>query len=50
MSNGISGIDFEKPVIKLEEKIKELKSLGKSENINFTNEIKRLQQKCDKLK
>ncbi len=50
MSNGIKGFDFESPVIELEEKIKELKNLGESENIDFSNEIKKLQQKCSKLK
>lgn len=50
MSNGIKGFDFENPVLELEEKIKELRNLGKSENINFSSEIKKLQQKCNKLK
>lgn len=50
MSNEIICLDFEKSVIELEGKINELVNLGKTENIDFSNEIKKLQQKCDKLK
>jgi len=47
--NGI-GLDFEKPILELERKIEELKKFTSSENIDLSNEIKKLEDKLDKLK
>jgi len=41
--------DFEKPLLKLEKEIEELKRLGKEENIDFSEEIKKLELKYKKL-
>jgi len=46
----VEGLDFEKPVVQLEKKIEELKSLDVNEKVNFSQEIKSLEKKCDKLK
>jgi len=43
-------LDFEKPIIELEEKIKELKDFTKRENIDFSDEIKRLALRLENLK
>jgi len=43
-------LDFEKPVIELENKIKELKSFTDTEDIDFSEEIKRLSMRLEKLK
>ena len=42
--------DFEKPLLKLENEIKELKKLGEEENIDFSKEIKKLEKKYDRLR
>jgi acetyl-CoA carboxylase carboxyl transferase subunit alpha len=46
----IEGLDFEKPVVQLEKKIEELKSLDVNEKVNFSQEITSLKKKCEKLK
>ena len=43
-------LDFEKPVVELENKIKELKNFTKEENIDFAAEITRLTKRLEKLK
>ena len=43
-------LDFEKPVVELENKIKELKTFTKEEKIDFSAEIKRLTSRLEKLK
>ena len=48
MSNN-TGLDFERPILELEKKIEELKSLSAGE-IDFTAEIKSLQSKLDKAR
>ena len=44
------GLDFEKPILELEAKIKELKNLGSNKKINIEPEIKKLEQKLEKMK
>jgi len=43
-------LDFEKPVIELETKINELKHLAAEQKVDFSEEIKVLEEKCEKLK
>ncbi|HCJ66960.1 MAG TPA: acetyl-CoA carboxylase carboxyl transferase subunit alpha [Elusimicrobia bacterium] len=43
-------LDFEKPIVELETKINELKSLAAEQKVNFSDEIKVLEEKCEKLK
>lgn len=47
--NGI-GLDFEKPILELERKIEEFKKFTSSENIDLSSEIKKLEDKLDKVK
>lgn len=47
--NGI-GLDFEKPILELERKIEEFKKFTFSENIDLSSEIKKLEDKLDKVK
>ncbi len=44
------GLDFEKPVIELERKIEELKSLSTTQDIDISGEIKRLEDKLGHIK
>ena len=37
-------LDFEKPIVELEQKIKELKSFTSREDINLNSEIKKLEE------
>lgn len=46
----VAVLEFEKPVIEIENKINELKSLAAQQNVDFSDEIKTLEEKCDKLK
>ena len=43
-------LDFEKPIVELENKIKELKKFTKEEDIDLSEEIKNLNTRLDKLK
>lgn len=43
-------LDFEEPIIELEKKIGELKSLSKNNGIDFSREIRRLHKKANRLK
>jgi acetyl-CoA carboxylase carboxyl transferase subunit alpha len=45
-----SGLDFEKPILELERKIEELKRFTSSENIDLSSEIKKLEDKLEKVK
>lgn len=45
-----SGLDFEKPILELERKIEELKKFTTSEKINLQSEIKKLEDKLEKVK
>ncbi len=46
----MSALDFEKPIIELEFKINELKKTGKNKKIDFEPEIKKIEQKIEKMK
>ncbi len=43
-------LEFERPIVELERKIEELKALSGSERVNFTDEIRRLEQKVQRLR
>ena len=43
-------LDFEKPIIELETKIEELKHFGTDKNISLDPEIKKLEEKLEKMK
>ena len=45
-----SGLDFEKPILELERKIEELKKFTSKEKINLQSEIKKLEDKLEKVK
>ena len=46
----MSGLDFEKPIVELETKIKELKHFSASRNVDLSSEVKKLEEKLDKMK
>lgn len=46
----MNGLDFEKPIIELENKIQELKDLTSQKKINLSAEIRRLEEKLGHLK
>ena len=46
----MNGLDFEKPIIELQAKIEQLKSFGTNKKINIDPEIKKLEQKLEKMK
>ncbi|MFB0527648.1 MAG: acetyl-CoA carboxylase carboxyltransferase subunit alpha [bacterium] len=46
----VEGLDFERPVVELEKKIEELKSLGADNKVDFSKEIAGLEKKCEELK
>jgi len=50
MTDDIIGLEFEKPISELEKKIQELKSCSASEHLDFTDEIRVLEEKCGQLK
>jgi acetyl-CoA carboxylase carboxyl transferase subunit alpha len=50
MPDEIAGLEFEKPILELEAKIRELKSCSASEHLDFTEELKILEEKCSQLK
>ncbi|HEY8367901.1 MAG TPA: acetyl-CoA carboxylase carboxyltransferase subunit alpha, partial [Thermodesulfobacteriota bacterium] len=43
-------LDFERPIVELERKIEELKALSSSERVSFADEIRRLEQKVQRLR
>lgn len=45
-----SGLDFEKPIIELEKKIEELEAFTSGQKLEFKDEIKKLQEKLEKVK
>ena len=50
MATGINyPLDFERPLIELEKKIEELKTLSSSGSVDFTSEISKLEKKARKL-
>ena len=44
------GLDFEKPILELEKKIEELKSFTSKEDIDLSGEVKRLEERLEKVK
>lgn len=44
------GLDFEKPIIELEAKINELKNFGSDKKIDLEPEVRKLEQKLEKMK
>ncbi|MCK5580083.1 MAG: acetyl-CoA carboxylase carboxyltransferase subunit alpha [Candidatus Omnitrophica bacterium] len=46
----MSALDFEKPILELESKIKELRNFGSDKKINIQPEIKKLEQKLENMK
>ena len=46
----MNGLDFEKPIVDLEHKINELRNFGSTKQINLGPEIKKLEQKLEKMK
>ena len=49
MAEEISALDFELPIVQLETKIEEIKSLNSGETVNLDQEIKSLEEKRDSL-
>ena len=49
MANMI-GLDFERPIVELERKIDELKSLGASQDIDISDEVRKLETKLNQIK
>jgi len=43
-------LDFEKPIVELENKIEELKSFGQDKKINLAPEVRKLEQKLSEMK
>ena len=46
----MAALDFEKPILELEAKINELKRFGVDKKVNLSSEIKKLEDKLDKMK
>lgn len=46
----MAGLDFERPIIELESKIEELKNLTLDKKVNFTSELRRMEDKLEHLK
>ena len=46
----MSALEFEKPIFELEKKIEELKNFGRQKNITLGPEIKKLEDKLEKMK
>lgn len=46
----MKGLEFEKPILELEGKIKELKTFGTDKNVDLGPEVKKLEQKLEKMK
>lgn len=46
----MAGLDFEKPIIELEAKINELRNFSSHRNVNLGSEIKKLEDKLEKVK
>ena len=44
------GLDFERPILELESKINELRNFGSTKRVNIIPEIKKLEQKLEKMK
>ena len=40
-------LDFEQPIVELEEKISELRLVGNSQDVNLSEAIERLERECE---
>ncbi|MFQ5848607.1 MAG: acetyl-CoA carboxylase carboxyltransferase subunit alpha [Candidatus Methylomirabilales bacterium] len=49
MAQAHYALDFEKPLVELETKIKELKRFSEAENVDFADEVKKLEHKLQKM-
>lgn len=45
-----NGLDFERPILELERKIEELRNFTSKEDIDFSGEIKKLEERLEKVK
>lgn len=50
MADDFIALEFEKPIAELENKIEELRSCAASEHMDFSEEIRTLEEKCEELK
>jgi acetyl-CoA carboxylase carboxyl transferase subunit alpha len=50
MADEIIALEFEKPIAELESKIEELRSCAATEHMDFSDEIRTLEEKCEELK
>src|SRR5439155_2477543 len=50
MADEIVALEFEKPIAELESKIEELRSCAATEHMDFSEEIRTLEEKCAQLK
>jgi len=51
MSEGMGGwLDFERPLVELEQKIRELRDFADGERLEFRDELRRLESKAEKLR
>src|ERR1700730_10944333 len=50
MADDFVALEFEKPIAELDSKISELKSCAASEHMDFSDEIRTLEEKCEQLK
>src|ERR1051325_1509409 len=50
MADDIIPLEFEKPIAELESKIEELRSCAATEHMDFSEEIRTLEDKCEQLK
>jgi acetyl-CoA carboxylase carboxyl transferase subunit alpha len=50
MADEIASLEFEKPIAELEKKIEELRSCAATEHMDFSEEIRTLEEKCEQLK
>ena len=50
MASDFIGLEFERPILELEDKINELRSCAASEHLDFSAEIRVLEEKCEVLR
>src|SRR4051812_18649394 len=50
MASDYVGLEFERPILELEDKIEELRSCAASEHLDFSSEIRILEEKCGILR
>ena len=50
MPDEITGLEFEKPILEMYQKIRELKTCSATEHLDFSEELRVLEEKCSQLK